>query len=109
MNVEQMGACRLGTLVTLIATLAWPGQAPAAEPSREQMLTTMKSAATFMSDEVALNGGHVWVVSEDLGQRWGEVPARPSQIWLQGGTERVGQNLSDQGCVLPPRPRHKYL
>lgn len=55
----------------------------------------MKRAATFMNEKVALRGGHVWLVSEDLGRRWGEIPARPSQIWLQGGTERVGQVMLD--------------
>ena len=48
-----------------------------------------------MSEEVALHGGYVWVVSSDLAERWGEVRARPTQIWLQGGTESVGQVMLD--------------
>lgn len=48
-----------------------------------------------MNEEVALHGGYVWVVSEDLTGRWGELRARPSQIWLQGGTERIGQVMLD--------------
>ncbi|MES1262852.1 MAG: pectate lyase, partial [Peristeroidobacter soli] len=55
----------------------------------------MKKAATFMNEKVALRGGHVWLVSEDLSRRWGEIAARPSQIWLQGGTERMGQVMLD--------------
>jgi hypothetical protein len=55
----------------------------------------MKKAAVFMTEQVALRGGYVWLVSEDLRQRWGEIPARPSQIWLQGGTERVGEVFLD--------------
>lgn len=78
-------------LAALCTVSAWTGLLSAAEPTREDVLAAMKSAATFMSETVALNGGHVWVVSEDFSRRWGEVPARPSQIWLQGGTERVGQ------------------
>lgn len=55
----------------------------------------MKHASQFMLDSVAVRGGHVWVVSDDLENRWGEVPARPTQIWLQGGTESVGQVMLD--------------
>ncbi|HKE95965.1 MAG TPA: pectate lyase [Povalibacter sp.] len=69
--------------------------ASAAEPTREEALVAMQKAASFMTEKVALNGGYVWTVSEDLRQRWGEIPARRSQIWLQGGTERVGQVLLD--------------
>ena len=69
--------------------------ASAAEPTREDVLAVMKRATTFMSEDVALRGGYVWLVSEDLRRRWGEIPARPSQIWLQGGTERVGQVMLD--------------
>lgn len=69
--------------------------AHAAAPSRDAMLTAMKKATTFMTDKVAVNGGYVWLVSENLERRWGEIPARPSQIWLQGGTERMGQVFLD--------------
>jgi hypothetical protein len=69
--------------------------AQASQSTRAEILATMKKATTFMVEKVALRGGHVWVVSEDLSRRWGEVPARPSQIWLQGGTERMGQVLLD--------------
>jgi PelA/Pel-15E family pectate lyase len=69
--------------------------ASAAQPTREDTLAAMKKAATFMSEKVALRGGYVWLVSDDLGRRWGEIAARPSQIWLQGGTERVGQLMLD--------------
>jgi len=67
----------------------------ASKPSPGQALAAMKKAAQFMIDKVAVNGGYVWVVSDDLTQRWGEVPARPSQVWLQGGTERVGEAFLD--------------
>lgn len=88
----------LNAAAVLIAATFWI--APAAsgasgQATRDQVLAAMKKAATFMVEEVALHGGYVWVVSEDLEERWGEIPARPSQIWLQGGTERVGQILLD--------------
>lgn len=83
---------RIALLVLLAAVVA---DARAASPSRAELLATMKKATAFMTDKVALRGGYVWVVSEDLSRRWGEVPARPSQIWLQGGTERMGQVFLD--------------
>jgi hypothetical protein len=84
------------TVVMGLALVALaPGPTPAAEPTREEVLGAMKRAATFMIERVAVHGGYVWVVSDDLRERWGEIPARPSQIWLQGGTERVGHVLLD--------------
>ncbi|HKE95984.1 MAG TPA: pectate lyase [Povalibacter sp.] len=69
--------------------------APANSPARSDVLAAMKKATTFMTGEVAVRGGYVWLVSDDLKRRWGEIPARPSQIWLQGGTERMGQVFLD--------------
>ena len=95
MTRRKTTARRIGVLVAFLATAASPALSSAAEPTREDVLAAMKSAATFMSEEVALKGGYVWVVSEDLGLRWGELTTRPSQIWLQGGTELVGQVMLD--------------
>jgi PelA/Pel-15E family pectate lyase len=55
----------------------------------------MRKATTFMTERVALKGGYVWAVSDDLTMRWGEIPARPSQIWVQDGTVDVGNVLLD--------------
>jgi hypothetical protein len=66
-----------------------------AQPSRDEALAAMKKAATFMVEKVSLRGGYVWAVSDDLSTRWGEVPARPSQIWTQGGTPGVGMAFLD--------------
>jgi hypothetical protein len=66
-----------------------------AQPTRDEALAVMKRAATFMTETVAYRGGYVWAVSEDLKTRWGEVPARPSQVWVQAGTPMVGQALLD--------------
>ncbi|MGI9238381.1 MAG: pectate lyase [Woeseiaceae bacterium] len=82
-------------LALLLLAMLLPVLSDAAEPNRVELLNAMKKATVFMSEEVSLHGGHVWVVSEDMSRRWGEVPARPSQIWLQGGTERVGQVMLD--------------
>lgn len=92
---KMADVCRLGILASLLSMVCWPALASAGQPAREEVLTTMKKATVFMNDKIAVNGGYVWVVSEDLSRRWGEVRARPSQIWLQGGTERVGEVLLD--------------
>lgn len=68
---------------------------PAIAATRDDALAAMKRASAFMIDRVALKGGYVWAVSEDLSTRWGEVPARPSQIWVQDGTVDVGNVLLD--------------
>jgi hypothetical protein len=84
-----------GALLASITLLGIVELASAEQPSRAEVTAAMKKAAAFMTDEVALHGGYVWFVSEDLSRRWGEIPARPSQIWLQGGTERMGQVFLD--------------
>ncbi|MGA8205516.1 MAG: pectate lyase [Woeseiaceae bacterium] len=95
MNTRIALARRLGVLISLLAIALWPTLGSAAQPTREEILAAMKKAAVFMGESVAVRGGYVWTVSEDLSQRWGELRARPSQIWLQGGTERVGQVMLD--------------
>ncbi|MFB3854845.1 MAG: pectate lyase [Vicinamibacterales bacterium] len=67
-----------------------------AQPSADEVKAAMKKAAAFMVDDVSYRGGYVWAVSEDLKQRWGEVPARPTQIWVQSpGTPSVGMAFLD--------------
>jgi len=94
--MKEPNAARAPVVLAVLAmTALCAAPATGAEPTRQAVLAAMKKAATFMIETVAVNGGYVWIVSDDLRQRWGEVPARPSQIWLQGGTERVGHVLLD--------------
>jgi len=65
------------------------------QPSRAEALSAMKRATQFMLDKVAYRGGYVWSVSEDFTRRDGEVPARPTQVWIQGGTPEVGHCYLD--------------
>lgn len=67
----------------------------AAQPSRVEVTEAMKKAAAFMVDHASYRGGYVWTLSEDLTKRWGEIPARPTQIWVQGGTPMVGMAFLD--------------
>src|SRR5262245_42934383 len=86
---------RVLATILLLAPSLWSPASFATQPGREDVQAALKKAATFMVEKVAVHGGYVWVVSDDLSRRWGEIPARPSQIWLQGGTERVGHILLD--------------
>ena len=77
-----------------LLSLCWASVA-ATGPSREEALAAMKRATAFIVEKVAYRGGYVWTVSDDLTKRWGEIPARPSQIWIQSGTPMVGETLLD--------------
>ncbi|MFC1608212.1 pectate lyase [Candidatus Latescibacterota bacterium] len=66
-----------------------------AEPSKNEVHSCLKKAVAYMMETVSTNGGFVWQYSEDMSERWGEVPARPSQIWVQGATNGVGELMLD--------------
>lgn len=79
-----------------IAVCALSCAAPVgAQPTRNEVTDAMRKATAFMADEVSVGGGYAWSFSEDLSSRWGEVPARPSQIWVQAGTPMVGMAFLD--------------
>jgi PelA/Pel-15E family pectate lyase len=82
-------------MLTAVFVCSLPPFATAAEPGREETLDAMRRAARFMVEEVSCNGGYVWIYSADLSRRWGEAPARDSQIWVQGGTVDMGQGFLD--------------
>jgi len=83
---------RVGALVLLALLFGSPATA---QPSPDEVRAAMKKAVTFMVEKVSYRGGYVWTVSEDLSKRWGELPARPTQIWVQGGTPSVGMAFLD--------------
>ena len=66
-----------------------------AAPNEKEALAAMKKASAFMMDTVSTRGGFVWNYTSDLSERWGEVPARDSQIWVQGATNGVGEMFID--------------
>ena len=70
----------------------------AAAPTREAALDAMRQAARFMVEEVSCKGGYVWTYSADLSRQWGEAPARPSQIWVQGGGGTVDTGHTYLDC-----------
>ena len=79
-----------------------------ADPSKNDVLAAMKKASAFMMDEVSTNGGFVWKYSADLTERWGEVPARPTQIWVQGATNGVGEVFLRENQVLSARGQTRF-
>jgi len=65
-----------------------------AETTEDEVLAAMKKAAGFMADVASTRGGYVFQYKADLSERWGEIPARESQIWVQPpGTPTVGMML----------------
>ena len=60
-------------------------------PKEKDALSAMEKASVFMMDTVSTNGGFVWKYSTDLSERWGEIPARDTQIWVQGATNGIGE------------------
>ncbi len=66
-----------------------------ADPSEQDVVAAMKRATGYMVNEISCNGGYLWTYSADLSRRWGEAPARESQIWVQGGTPDMGHCFLD--------------
>ncbi len=66
----------------------------AAAPPRENTVTTLKKASTFMTS-ISTNGGYVGIYSLDLKERFGEAvyeKAAANEIWVQPpGTPTIGQ------------------
>lgn len=63
-----------------------------AAPSAQDAMDAMKKASDFMMSTVAYRGGFVEKYTQDLSERWGEVPARDTMIWVQDpGTVTVGR------------------
>jgi len=78
----------------LLLTFSFSGSG--SQPTRQELASAMKRASEFMMDHVSYRGGFVWHYSADLSQRWGELPARKSQIWVQPpGTATVGTMFLD--------------
>ncbi len=76
----------------LFIGLVAAASAASGAPGERDVLRDMERASTFMMETVALNGGFVWYYSADLWERWGEVPARRSMVWVQDpGTVGVGE------------------
>ena len=76
--------------VVAFALCCGPLSADAA-PKEKDVRAAMEKATAFMMDSASYRGGFVWKYSADLSQQWGEVPARRSQIWVQGATNGVGE------------------
>jgi len=58
----------------------------------EVVVDAMKRSSDYMVNTVSCHGGYLWYYSEDLTERFGEVPARSSQIWVQDpGTSAMGE------------------
>ncbi|MFH1737639.1 MAG: pectate lyase [bacterium] len=85
---------RNSLLGVILLILPLVPQGSAAAPGKEEVLSAMKKATDFMMNTVSTHGGFVDFYTEDLSERWGEIPARNTMIWVQDpGTVSVGRTL----------------
>jgi PelA/Pel-15E family pectate lyase len=76
-------------VLSAAAIPAWAGATGV--PSREEAATALQRAVDFFSNEVAVEGGYVWMYKDDLSLREGEGKAGASRVWVQPpGTPSVG-------------------
>jgi len=66
-----------------------------ADPSTDDVRAAMREASDFMANTVALHGGYLFNYSADLSEKYGEIPARPTQIWVQDATPQIGELFLD--------------
>lgn len=85
---------RLWKIGSLVAITALLGCAACSGPSRveKDVRTTLRRAADYYHDTVAVHGGYLWRYTADLSDQWGEVHAKRSDVWVQPpGTPSVGR------------------
>ena len=89
--------CHYGRgMIGIVTILGLTASGASAAPSREDVAAAMKRAADFMMNTVSTRGGFVEKYTEDLSDRWGEIPARDSMIWVQDpGTVSVARTHLD--------------
>lgn len=64
---------------------------------KNEILNAMKKASAYMVNTLSCNGGYLWFYEKNLKEQYGEIPARKSQIWVQGrgGTPAMGELFID--------------
>ena len=83
-------------IARLLALLLVLIPAAASGQDRAEIERTMRRATQYMVDHVATEGGYVWSYTPDFKRRWGELEAKPSQIWVQPpGTGTMGHLFLD--------------
>ncbi|MEY4485312.1 MAG: hypothetical protein RL693_2764, partial [Verrucomicrobiota bacterium] len=83
---------RLLNVLTLTASLVFlTTPLTYAQPTRDEVTTAMRKAATFFHSKASSHGGYVYYLSPDLTRRLGEGKATKDQIWVQPpGTPAAG-------------------
>ena len=80
-----------GSAILFLITAGFVTAAPREPGTLEQTLQAMKKASHYYHDIVSIRGGYLWEYTADLTRRFGELPARESQIWVQNpSTPGVG-------------------
>lgn len=61
--------------------------------SKGEIQQIMMKATRFMVEKVSNHGGYLWNYSPDFSRCWGELEAKPSMIWIEGGTPLMGHTF----------------
>lgn len=94
-------------MASALVVAAWAESSQ--EPDEKQVSGALKKAADFMMSTVSNRGGFLWHYSADFSERWGEVPARKSQIWVQSpSTPDVGSMFLEAYTVTGERQYLSY-
>lgn len=84
--------CSVFSAVLCITPLAQARCIEKKDPQAVVVQEAMRSAANFMVNELSNRGGYLWYYSKDHSEVFGEIPARKSQVWVQGaGTPAMGE------------------
>lgn len=63
--------------------------------SDAEIKESMMKATRFMVEKVSNRGGYLWNYSPDFSRCWGELEAKPSMVWIEGGTPAMGNIFLD--------------
>ena len=91
-----MNALGKKLLFVLVLSTGFHIVKPEADTLEYEACETMKKAAGYYFREVSTKGGYLFEYTVDMKHRYGEMPARDSQIWVQDpATPGVGQVYLD--------------
>ncbi len=87
-----LGAALCFALFTVTVSAANRPSAPKEKTMPALAMETMRKAAIYYHDTVSTRGGYLMEYTADLRRRYGEIPARESQVWVQNpSTPGVGE------------------
>jgi PelA/Pel-15E family pectate lyase len=83
--------------ILLLLSSGLSGKSNASNKERDEIISAMKRATTYMMDSVGYHGAFLWEYSFENKRYWGELEARRTMGWTQGkgGTPAMGDIMLD--------------